>query len=130
MTDQDSWQATAMVICGRIRPGDVRGLCRRLLRTLPALGAGDVVCDVGGVVEADAVTVDALARLQLTARRRGRRVRLRNASGPLRELLDLVGLGEVVPLCRDSGVQPGWQAEAREDGRGVEERVEADDLAP
>ncbi len=130
MTDQDGRPAATMVISGRIRPGDAPGLCRRLLRLLPALAAGDVVCDVEGVVEADAVTVDALARLQLTARRCGRRVRLRNASGPLRELLDLVGLGEVVPLCRDSGVQAGWQAEAREDRRGVEERVEADDLAP
>ena len=36
--------------------------------------------------------IDALARLQLAALRLGCSVRLRDAPGPLRELLDLVGL--------------------------------------
>jgi anti-anti-sigma regulatory factor len=121
---------TAMVIGGRISPADVPGLCERLGSVLRTGDTHDVVCDVGGIVDADALTVDALARLQLAAQRSGRRVRLRNASPALRELLALVGLCDVVRLSADSGLQPGWQTEDGEEGRGVEEGGEPDDLSP
>lgn len=42
---------------------------------------------VTSIVDPDAVTVDALARLQLPARWLGRRMRLRHARGELRDLL-------------------------------------------
>ena len=42
------------------------------------------------------VTVDALARLQLAARRHGCRVRLLNASAGLRELVAFMGLADVL----------------------------------
>jgi len=54
-----------------------------------------VECDVGGF-RPDAVTVDALARLQLAARRCGRRLRLRNASAELMELIAFMGLTEAL----------------------------------
>jgi hypothetical protein len=62
----------------------------------PASASRIVECDVAGLPP-DAVTVDALARLQLAARRNGRRVRLRNASEELRALLDIAGLRDVLP---------------------------------
>jgi hypothetical protein len=46
----------------------------------------------------DLAIVDALARLQLGARRRGTRLRLRNVSDELRGLLELVGLADVLAL--------------------------------
>jgi hypothetical protein len=52
-------------------------------------------CDVAGV-EPDAVTVDALARLQLAARRIGCQVRLQNASAELRQLIAFMGLHNVL----------------------------------
>ncbi len=55
-----------------------------------------LTCDVGAIVDPDAVTVDALARLQLTARRKGRTIRLLHASPELEELLALTGLGHLV----------------------------------
>ena len=64
--------------------------------------------------------VDRLARWQLAARRVGGRIRLRDASGDLRGLLDLVGLADAVP------VEPGRQAELGEQ-LGVEEVVEPGD---
>jgi ABC-type transporter Mla MlaB component len=48
-------------------------------------------------VASDAVTVDALARLQLAARRHGCQVRLRGASMELRELVAFMGLRDVLP---------------------------------
>jgi len=43
------------------------------------------------------VAVDALARLQLAARRRGCQVRLRRAPNELRELLAFMGLRDILP---------------------------------
>jgi ABC-type transporter Mla MlaB component len=65
----------------------------------PASASRIVECDVAGLPP-DAVTVDALARVQLAARRNGRQVRLRNASDELLALLELAGLREVVPCGR------------------------------
>ena len=64
-----------------------------LLNEAPASVA---FCDVGSV-PADAVTVDALARLQLAARRTGCRVRLRGASAALLQLVAFMGLSDVLP---------------------------------
>jgi len=55
-----------------------------------------VFFDVGGV-GADAATVEALARFQLTARRHGCQVRLRNPSQELRDLVAFMGLRDVLP---------------------------------
>jgi hypothetical protein len=46
----------------------------------------------------DLAMVDALARMQLGARRRGSRLRLRNVNDELRGLLELVGLADVLAL--------------------------------
>jgi hypothetical protein len=46
----------------------------------------------------DLALVEALARLQLSARRRGGRLRLANVSDELRGLLELVGLDRVLAV--------------------------------
>jgi ABC-type transporter Mla MlaB component len=83
-------------IWGPIGREDLPGLCDRVCALLEGSGDGVADCDVSGV-EVDAVTVDALARLQLAARRQGCRVRLRNASAELRELVEFMGLSDVLP---------------------------------
>jgi ABC-type transporter Mla MlaB component len=85
----------ALAITGPIGRADLPGLCDRLCALLEHGGATVALCDVRGV-EADAVTIDALARLQLAARRRGWSVRLRNASAELVELVAFMGLGDVL----------------------------------
>jgi ABC-type transporter Mla MlaB component len=54
--------------------------------------------DLSALAHVDAGTVDALARLQLTARRSGAYVRLHNATPQLVELVGFMGLNEVL-LC-------------------------------
>ncbi len=81
---------------GPIARTDLPGLCERVCALLEGSGAAVAYCDVRGV-EPDAVTVDALARLQLAARRHECQVRLRNASDELRELVAFMGLGDVLP---------------------------------
>jgi ABC-type transporter Mla MlaB component len=113
---------------GRIARADIPALCERVRALLEGCDAELVVCDLGALVDPDAVTVDALARLQLTARRLGRRVRLRDPCAELQELLALMGLDDVLPLGAPSGLQPRGQAEQREQAGGVQE--EADPVDP
>jgi hypothetical protein len=54
-----------------------------------------VVCDLRAA-PADAVTLEALARLKLVASQRGYRLRLRDASPELLDLVELAGLGDVL----------------------------------
>ena len=90
-------QATiAFAIEGPIGRDDMTGLCRRVCNLLEASGAQVALCDVTGIA-VDAVTVDALARLQLAAKRHGCRVRLRGASRDLLGLVAFMGLSEVWP---------------------------------
>lgn len=85
----------AFAIAGPIARADLPGVCDRVCALLERSGATVALCDVRGV-EPDAVTVDALARLQLAARRRGCRVRLRHASPELVELVAFMGLEDVL----------------------------------
>jgi ABC-type transporter Mla MlaB component len=85
-----------LVVRGPIAPHDIPVLCRRA-RALLQDGDGElVVCDVGGLLDPDATTVEALARLQLTARRLGCRVQLRHSCRELRELVAFIGLDEIL----------------------------------
>ena len=92
----------AFSIAGPIARTDLPGLCARVCGLLERTGAGVAYCGVQGV-EPDAVTVDALARLQLAARSRGCQVRLRGASDELRELVAFMGLTDVLPAGDEAG---------------------------
>lgn len=82
-----------------------------------------LTCDLGALTAPDLAVVDALARLRLAAARHGVTVVLLNTGGPLRELLAFSGLAALL------GVQPGWEAEEREEHLGVQEVGEAGDPA-
>ena len=84
-------------IWGPIARGDLPGLRDRVCALLSESGATFAVCDVAGV-PVDAVTVDALARLQLAARRLSCRIALRHASDHLRDLVGFMGLSDVLVL--------------------------------
>jgi ABC-type transporter Mla MlaB component len=89
-------KTVGFAVRGPIAREDLAGLCQRVCALLEESEAAVVLCDVHGV-EPDAVTVDALARLQVAAHRRGCRVRLRGASTALLELVAFMGLADVVP---------------------------------
>jgi ABC-type transporter Mla MlaB component len=86
----------AFAIGGPITRADLPGLCERVCRLLESSGVDVVLCDVSGI-DPDGVTVDALARLQVGARRHGCQVRLHRASPELLELLAFMGLRDVLP---------------------------------
>ena len=114
-----------LVIGGPIGNADVPRLCAQLGRVLRQSDAGVVVCDVRGL-PANAAAVDALARLQLTARRLGSSIRLRHASRELDELLAFAGLADVL-APGGLRLEPRGKAEQRKHPLHVEEAVDRDD---
>ena len=88
-------QPFCFAVQGPIAREDLPGLCDRVCRLLAANATPVVLCDVARVPP-DAVTVDALARLQLAARRYGCQVRLRGASPELVALVAFMGLSDVL----------------------------------
>ena len=83
-------------VSGPIAREDLPGLCDRVCALFASTRPDIAYCDVQSV-EPDAVTVDALARLQLAAHRTGCSVRLVNASPDLRALVAFMGLRDVLP---------------------------------
>jgi ABC-type transporter Mla MlaB component len=100
-----------LVISGPIERAHITTLCDRVRALLESSGANLVVCDLTALVDPDAVAVDALARLQLTARGLERRVMLANASDELKSLLRLMGLTDVLPTCPELSLESKRQTE-------------------
>ncbi|GHH86482.1 STAS domain-containing protein [Streptomyces capitiformicae] len=115
----DAMTPAVLVLAGPLTRDGVPGLCDDVRALLDATGAGTVVCDVGGIGPPGLATIDALARMQLAARRAGGRIRLRDPDPSLRALLGLVGLAFDVE----------GEAEEGEPAGGVEKAVEPGDPA-
>jgi dihydrofolate reductase/ABC-type transporter Mla MlaB component len=81
-----------LVVGGPVTPARVPELCARV-RAIAA-ARREIVCEVAPL-EADLVALEALARMQLTARRLGSSVRIRGPSVQLAALLDAAGLADV-----------------------------------
>ena len=104
-------------------------MCERVRYLLEASDSDHVICDVSAVLSPDAGTVEALARMQLAARRLGRRMKVRGACGALRDLVTMSGLSDVLP-CDELSLEALGKAEQREPASGVEEeRDPADPVA-
>jgi ABC-type transporter Mla MlaB component len=93
-------QTITFALSPPIARADLQQLCECLCGLVDRTGADVALCDVSRL-DPSAVTVDALARLQLAARRRGCEVRLRRPSKELRRLVDFMGLADVLPQMPD-----------------------------
>jgi ABC-type transporter Mla MlaB component len=82
-------------ICRPLARANLGELCERVCNALESSGAGVAICDLSKA-RADAVTVEALARLQLEARRRGCRASLCSPSSELLALVEFMGLSNVL----------------------------------
>jgi ABC-type transporter Mla MlaB component len=86
-----------LTLDGPIERADIPAFCDRARAAIERSPEAIVVCDLGRLGRPDAVTIEALARLQLEARRLGRRIVFRDACGELRDLVAFVGLDEALP---------------------------------
>ena len=98
-----------LILRGDLAPQEVAGLCRNLRAFLERRWAPLVICDVAELASCDLVTVDALARLQLIARRCDSRLCLLHAPPDLCELLALLGMCEILPVIGDP-TRAKWHA--------------------
>lgn len=118
----DAMTPAVLVLPGPVTRDEVPRLCEAVRARLEHTGTRGVrgthvvVCDVTGLGPPGLTTVDALARMQLTARRAGGRIRLRGPDPALTALLALVGLRFEVegqpeqrepPLRVEEAVEPG-----------------------
>ena len=98
--DAPGRDAVVVIVRGVVDLARVADVVRRMdvtavARSRPAA----VVCDLAEATSCDADAVGALARVALAARRRGLRLWVRNPRPELCELVELVGLGHVLPVC-------------------------------
>ncbi|MFE6591391.1 STAS domain-containing protein [Streptomyces sp. NPDC057781] len=115
----DAVTPAVLVLPGPVSREETPRLCDEVRALLETTRAGVVVCDVGGLGPPGLAAVDLLARLELTARRAGGRIRLRDPDPALHGLLNLVGLR----------FETERQVEQREPPLGVQEAVEPGDAA-
>jgi ABC-type transporter Mla MlaB component len=87
--------SVTLVLDGPVARARLPNVCRTLWMLLASSGATLALCDLRGV-RADAAAVDALARLQLHARRHGCTLLLRSAPAELLALIELMGLRDVL----------------------------------
>ncbi len=112
----------SLTLPARFGLADVAALCERAELLLQEEPGAPLECDVAHVGERpDLATVEALARVELTARRLGSDICLRGAPAELLDLLAFCGL----PI--ESVLEAEGQAEKREEARGVEEEGDAGD---
>ena len=124
MTEPDGPAPSAPVtLSGRIGPDDAPGLCACVCASAGRTEGRSLRYDVGGVEAPDVGTVEALARMALTARRLGRRVELVRPTADLRDLLELCGL----TAATGSGVEVVGKPEQREVALRVEEERDRGD---
>jgi hypothetical protein len=112
----------SFVVGATVTRTDVPDLCAALSALVGGRDPGVVVCDVSAVVKPAVVTVEALARLRLTARRHGWRLALDGVGPDLRGLVGLLGLAGQLP-------ETGRESEEREQPGGVEEVVDPRDAS-
>ncbi|MBA2949005.1 STAS domain-containing protein [Streptomyces himalayensis] len=106
-----------LVLPGTVCRAETDRLCADVRAQLLATGADVVVCDAAALATPGLAAVDLLARLELAARRAGGRIRIRNPTPRLRELLQLAGLR----------LEMERHPEQREPPRRVQEAVEPGD---
>jgi ABC-type transporter Mla MlaB component len=112
--------ATSFALGATVTRSNIPVLCAELAELVRGRAGDVVICDVAGVLHPDVVTVEALARLRLTARRHGWSLVVTGAGPHLLELVRLLGLTDALR-------QVGRQPEQREEAGGVEEVVDGRD---
>ncbi|MEO6857869.1 MAG: STAS domain-containing protein [Solirubrobacteraceae bacterium] len=104
--------ARELAVRGPLIRSDLPGLYRRSCAALQGCQGGVLICDVAGVF-ADAVAIEALARMALGARHHRCQVELRGSTEELDALIELAGLREVLrprtPRAdRTAGTESGY----------------------
>jgi NAD(P)-dependent dehydrogenase (short-subunit alcohol dehydrogenase family) len=124
--DRDATETLFVVVDRPAAIGAVQALCGRVHAALSAMDVRMLVCDVSALEDADELALEAVARLQLTAKRAHASMRLVGVGSCLDALLVGAGFADVIDAWR-SGPAVHGHAEQREQRR-VDEEVDTGDL--
>jgi ABC-type transporter Mla MlaB component len=92
-------RTVVLMIDAPLTADTVAALCDRVRAALRGADVDLVTCDIRWLTAPDVGVLDALARLQLTARHAGSSIRLRAVSADLSDLLELAGLRGALPCA-------------------------------
>lgn len=98
--DAASHGTARLEVTGYLEVAAVQAVLASLSRLVAEQAVVVLACDVAGLARADVCTVDALARLQIGARRLGCPLVLCGVGADLRALIAFVGLTEELPELR------------------------------
>lgn len=118
-------QAGVFAVRGPLARSDIPALCARL-QAWVAASSGDALCEVSSF-EISVVSVEALARMQLAARRLGRRLNFRDVSSELEALVELLGLATLLGETDSVLAKPRGEPEQGKQPLSVEEEADAAD---
>jgi anti-anti-sigma regulatory factor len=91
-------------IAGSLTSEVIPALCQQLTSLMKCTSAKVIVCDLAELESFNLATIDALAQLQLTARRHGREIQLRHLPQRLKALIKLCGLEQTL---KEAGTHDG-----------------------
>lgn len=101
----DGPTSVVLVLAPPVTRASIPRLCDQVSFLVLTCDVDVVTCDLRAVVEPDATAIEALAKMQLTAKRLGRTIRLRHPCSFLKALLTLTGLASTLPIVDEA--QPG-----------------------
>ncbi|BAL90397.1 hypothetical protein AMIS_51770 [Actinoplanes missouriensis 431] len=93
--------ATIFPVGTGVGRAEIPALCAALAALLHGREPGVVLCEMAGPGRPGIATVEALARLRLTAQRYGWQLRVRGMTTELHRLIGLLGLTAVLPADGD-----------------------------
>jgi ABC-type transporter Mla MlaB component len=102
-------QRLTIAISAPLSRADLPRLFERACALLEGIAPEVLCCEVAAVA-ADAVGVEALARLALAARRHGAQLLISGASPELRSLVELMGLSDVLAVPSRPALEAGRTA--------------------
>lgn len=109
-------QTITVIVRPELERDDVHSLADDLVHQLSTGVVAEVLVDVSRIDTPDVVYLDALARLQLTARRHGSTIRVVDPCPDLVDLLGVAGLSDIIPVrVGDSQVVDPDQRDTRQD---------------
>ncbi|MEU4562265.1 hypothetical protein AB0F72_28105 [Actinoplanes sp. NPDC023936] len=96
--------ATIFPVGSGVGRAEIPALCADLGALLHGRRPGVVLCEMTGPGPPGVATVEALARLRLTAQRHGWQLRVRGMTADLHQLIGVLGLSATLPA--DGDIQP------------------------
>jgi anti-sigma B factor antagonist len=104
ISERKSGDVTILDVCGRIVIGANSDSFKAELRRLAASPPCYVLVNLAGVTQVDSTGISALVQSFVTLKRDGGSLKILNATGYVREVLEVTGLATCLPVYTDEAI--------------------------